>query len=563
MAPPNGPVRRRTSAQVPAAPGGARRRPTSQGVRATAPAPQGARLVCVSGPANGQEFPLDGDEVVIGRSADNPISIPDTSVSRKHVLLRRTGEGWAASDMGSGNGTMVNGTSISEETPLANGDVIVMGDTELQFVDEAAAPRPRRTGEGPAARRPVVRSSRAAQLASAEQNKAKKRKLFVRAGAIVAVLMAGAVGYVAIQKRHEAAALKNRILGQQALASLQEMNQKGRLLIRDGKWADAKAIFEQIQQLNPEYGAGTVQQYIDRCTTEIPNEQNLDEAAAALKKDQLGNCAKALAKVTSNTLQGDRREKIRQDLDKAIDVKVTAAAQLVASTTDREKMVQLQTMSDDVLTASPDQRDAKGFKEVADKAIYAIDHPPPPKVGPDLSWQEVQQLFHDGDQAGAMAKANACATKNARCKALMAEIQDFNERNRKLEALGPAELLSLLELEKKIGGGSAGALSKPIATRVVTAYYTKASNCRAKGDWGCAMDYAKKVLIADPGHIGAASIVADARRQAKDIFLRAYSLKDEDAETAIQLFKQVIQMTPKDDEYHDKAKSQLDHLQKN
>ena len=100
--------------------------------------------MCTGGPCAGQEFELVGDEVVIGRSAENAIAIPDTSVSRKHVLLRRTPEGWAASDMGSGNGTMVNNSSIAEETVLNNDDVIAMGDTELQYVDEAAGQRPAR-----------------------------------------------------------------------------------------------------------------------------------------------------------------------------------------------------------------------------------------------------------------------------------------------------------------------------------------------------------------------------------------------------------------------------------
>ncbi len=535
--------------------------------RSAAPPPEpevaaGAKLVCVSGPANGQEFVLDGDEVVIGRSADNPISIPDTSVSRKHVLLRRTGEGWAASDMGSGNGTMVNGTSISEETPLSNGDVIVMGDTELQFVDEAAPARPRRTGEGPAARRPLVRSSRAAQLANAEQNKAKKKKLFVRIGAIAVVVLAGLVGWKAIKNRELAAMMRDNLIKQRSQDELRTLNQQGRNLIRDGKWVDAKAIFQQIVDADPNFGAGTVQQYIARCDQEIPNQQHLDDCQAALKKNQLGEAAKALNAITGATLQQERREKLRQELDKAIDQKVTEAAQLVASTTDREKMVQLQTMAADVLAAQPDQRDAKGFKETADKAINLIDHPPPKAVGPDMSHLEVQQIFHDGDQAGAMAKANACAGRNIKCKHLMQLIQEFNEKNKRLESLNSSELLALLKLDKEIAGGQPSALAKPIITRAVTANYTKASNCRAKGDWGCAMQYAKQVLEADPGHIGAQTIVADARNESKQIYLRAYQLKGESPEDAIVLFKQVLAMTPKDDEYHEKAKNQIESLQK-
>jgi hypothetical protein len=55
-----------------------------------------AKLVATAGPASGEAFALDGDELVVGRASDNAISIPDTSVSRKHLLIRRAGEGWAA-----------------------------------------------------------------------------------------------------------------------------------------------------------------------------------------------------------------------------------------------------------------------------------------------------------------------------------------------------------------------------------------------------------------------------------------------------------------------------------
>ncbi|HEY1086877.1 MAG TPA: FHA domain-containing protein, partial [Archangium sp.] len=62
--------------------------------RKVAPA---VKLIAQTGPASGQEFTLEGDELVLGRAADNPVSIPDTSVSRKHALVRKTADGWAVS----------------------------------------------------------------------------------------------------------------------------------------------------------------------------------------------------------------------------------------------------------------------------------------------------------------------------------------------------------------------------------------------------------------------------------------------------------------------------------
>ncbi|HYO56742.1 FHA domain-containing protein, partial [Archangium sp.] len=87
----------------------------------------GTKLVCSAGPSSGEEFALEDGEYVIGRAKDNPIRIPDTSVSRKHVLIRRVGGGWAASDLGSGNGTLLNGEPLTDALPLSHGDTLTLG----------------------------------------------------------------------------------------------------------------------------------------------------------------------------------------------------------------------------------------------------------------------------------------------------------------------------------------------------------------------------------------------------------------------------------------------------
>ena len=61
------------------------------------------------------------------------------------------------------------------------------------------------------------------------------------------------------------------------------------------------------------------------------------------------------------------------------------------------------------------------------------------------------------------------------------------------------------------------------------------------------------------GHhsLEAQQILNEARNHAKDLYMRAYSLKDTDPDEAARMFKQVLDMTPPDDEYHEKAKSRL------
>jgi tetratricopeptide (TPR) repeat protein len=564
MPPPNptSPARRRSTGVAPAAGGPNRaRRPTGSTSRAST---AGQKLVCTAGPNSGEEYPLDGDEVVIGRSAENAIAIPDTSVSRKHVLLRRTPDGWAASDMGSGNGTMVNSNSIAEETVLSNGDVIAMGDTELQYVDEgsslAGPARRNSTASGePGVRRPVVRSSRARNQEDPEA-KAKRSKLMIRIGAVLVLLFAGLVGYKIVQARRLAASLIAAAELNKQMDQLRSMNQQGRNLIRDGKWAEAKAIFEQLLALNPNFGGGTVQPYIAKCDQEIPNEEHLIKADELIKKGQVAAAFAELGLVSTDTLQADRREKVRMDLDAKIDAKLLEARELINATDNLKKMEELVAICDDVLAVHEDHRDAKEFKETAEKAIDRIKNPYVAPPAPKTPWVAVQQQFANGDQSGALALANNCAGGFPRCKALMGEIQEFNEKNKRLESMGPSELWAMLELDRRITGGSPSVLARPISVRAVAQYLTKASSMKAKGDWGQAAEYASKAIYADPNNVPAQSILSEARKAAQDTYLRAYQIKDQNPEEAIVLFKQVIQMTPSDNEHHQKAKRQLDTL---
>jgi hypothetical protein len=82
--------------------------------------------------ADGTRHPLAGDTVVIGRAPDAGVRLVDSSVSRRHAEVRRQGDGWLVADLGSTNGTRVNGTVVREHR-LADGDSVAIGDVTLRF----------------------------------------------------------------------------------------------------------------------------------------------------------------------------------------------------------------------------------------------------------------------------------------------------------------------------------------------------------------------------------------------------------------------------------------------
>jgi len=86
-----------------------------------------SRFVMIQGPEPGQTFVLEQDKVEIGRDPRNEIVIGDPQVSRRHARITRRGDLWVIEDLGSTNGTFVNGMELTRPHTLANGDQVSVG----------------------------------------------------------------------------------------------------------------------------------------------------------------------------------------------------------------------------------------------------------------------------------------------------------------------------------------------------------------------------------------------------------------------------------------------------
>lgn len=91
-----------------------------------------ALLVVTHGPNAGARFLLDLDVITAGRSVDSDIFLDDVTVSRQHAEFRRVANGFAIVDLGSLNGTYVNGERVNESR-LRGGDTVQIGRFHLVF----------------------------------------------------------------------------------------------------------------------------------------------------------------------------------------------------------------------------------------------------------------------------------------------------------------------------------------------------------------------------------------------------------------------------------------------
>lgn len=88
-------------------------------------------LVVMEGPLAGQRFEVEA-ELVVGREGEG-VKIDDPELSRRHAVLRVLGTGLEIEDLGSLNGTFVNGSRIESPTPLTGGDVVKLGTTSFEI----------------------------------------------------------------------------------------------------------------------------------------------------------------------------------------------------------------------------------------------------------------------------------------------------------------------------------------------------------------------------------------------------------------------------------------------
>jgi serine phosphatase RsbU (regulator of sigma subunit) len=91
-----------------------------------------ASLVFLAGPIAGRRYKLGEGQYVIGRRSDCQIFVPDMRVSRQHAKLWRCDDGWRLEDLGSNNGTYVNGNRLQGTTDLKHDDEILIASNKIR-----------------------------------------------------------------------------------------------------------------------------------------------------------------------------------------------------------------------------------------------------------------------------------------------------------------------------------------------------------------------------------------------------------------------------------------------
>jgi len=96
-------------------------------------------LHIIGGNDRGKQFELNKPEIRIGRGTDQDVVLADIAVSRRHVTILTEGQRFRLKDLGSGNGSLVNGQRV-DTVILNDGDQIEIGNTLMRFDHAASRP---------------------------------------------------------------------------------------------------------------------------------------------------------------------------------------------------------------------------------------------------------------------------------------------------------------------------------------------------------------------------------------------------------------------------------------
>ena len=93
---------------------------------------QPRELVVHHAEAQPEVIPLDGEAVTVGRSTIATVVVDDLYVSDEHAQIIPADVGWTVRDLGSTNGTFLNGAKVTQATPLSAGDQLRIGKTRIE-----------------------------------------------------------------------------------------------------------------------------------------------------------------------------------------------------------------------------------------------------------------------------------------------------------------------------------------------------------------------------------------------------------------------------------------------
>ncbi|MBI5529868.1 MAG: FHA domain-containing protein [Deltaproteobacteria bacterium] len=278
--------------------------------------PDGVRLIVVDGANKGEEYALERDIISLGRGADNDIVIRDVSVSRKHAKVIRDDGEFRLVDLGSGNGTLLNGRKVTDET-LLSGAVFKMGNTVMRFVQIGDVYSTREdvcnSGMGfptPAPAEPPAAPRKAPQPVTAvgaprpvaAPGRSKALLLYGSLALVLFLAAAATVKFVILAPEGDAGSSPGGGRGRGDPAQVQKLFDEGIESFKKQEWKPAGEKFSAILGLEPQNERA--RQYKSKIEEELEYQESLQQAKEFVAKKILRAAIENLKKIPAESSYG-------------------------------------------------------------------------------------------------------------------------------------------------------------------------------------------------------------------------------------------------------------------
>lgn len=570
--------------------------------------PSRGTLVVIEGRGVGQRFDVTDGKHILGRGNQAEFVLPDMGVSRQHAeIIAREGS-VVVRDLGSGNGTLVNGVAVDEQQ-LYNGDEIELGEHVLRFEGdpspEATLPRaapaapvggPMQPAEGP----PSISAQRRARRAKQQESSGGGKKFLVF---VLLLAVVGGGGYVYLQKQkadEEAAVLAREAaanpvvpVGLQAQARFRE----GLNAFKDGQYPEALTFFEEALSLDA--NNQSAQKYMGAAKREIAASEALAEGRRLMGEKNLAGARTAFERVGAESLQQADAQSELYKLKEAEGAATLAEGDaLLASMTgqpiDRETVTLIDAAIakyQGVLEALPENAAARQALDRAKvqrvQAVAVLK-----RRGIDIQntiiakKEKVERAakvevraaiepgiaqFESGNFDGAVAhfdskKGDAnpkIASIATRFSAAIKKFAPAYDRGMKADQRDPGP--GVRDLEQALEGAATvspgGTIHKRVKQKLGKMLYLQGRIGFNSGKFSTAFKAWNRCMKVDPSNVNVKNGLRDLEQAAKTLYLTAYQEERINAPSAQRKYKKVLQMTAPEFDYHGKAQRRLDKLQ--
>jgi pSer/pThr/pTyr-binding forkhead associated (FHA) protein/tetratricopeptide (TPR) repeat protein len=289
-----------------------------------APPSAGPRLLIIGGNNRGREFTLKPADNCIGRGTDNDVVLADIAVSRKHTMVCYEAGQFIVRDLGSGNGTLLNGKKVTSH-PLQDGDQLELGNTLLRFLGAVVPPQlahmstvVKRADDIPGSAIPTLDVPRqhlatvAARPAAGFSPRARKLLIF---GGVALILLFGGMlvlkSVMSSRKQQQLAAAKaagpkpDEILMQEFNEGIKQYNARN--------WEQARVHFQKVLALAP--NQGSIRHYVEVTASEQAARDALEKARSQLAgRDHVG-ARVSLGKIATSSIYSTEAKTLAQKID--------------------------------------------------------------------------------------------------------------------------------------------------------------------------------------------------------------------------------------------------------